>query len=220
MHSRHHDARPGATLIYLLLDASGEVLCVGLHGSLVERNRVPCTNLPACLCAERAEGKTARSATSDFTGAEYLRLACGCRIAESITELRLTPDAPAVEEGIGRSIVPRQRKSEDVLSLEKKRTPLGIERLECAEIENCRVSLDLTEIRIDRSGECEIGRESNACIGAAGHRGALTECEAGRARYGFRDNIGCEFHRMRRTTRINSLEITHLRYDAELRRAN
>ena len=75
MHSRHHYAHAGATLIYLLLHPSGEVLCAGLDRSFVERDRVPPTKLSACLGPKYAEGKSAGRATSDFTGAEYLRLA-------------------------------------------------------------------------------------------------------------------------------------------------
>src|SRR6185503_19939810 len=83
------------------------------------------------------------------------------RILNKSCELRC-PSNPARIEELHRIRI----ELEDSCTLEEKRTTLFEERFERSEIENCWISFDLAEVRIDRCIECQVRRQAVLEIGA------------------------------------------------------
>ncbi len=83
---------------------------------------------------------------------------------------RLEPDAPRVEELLGRAVL-RAHRLKEVEPLEEEGPLLGEERLGGGEVLNHRVGLHLAEVGVERAGERQLGGEAHLEVDAQVERG-------------------------------------------------
>jgi hypothetical protein len=177
-HERGEAANLRLSLVEVLAHAEDSVLRPRLHQEVVLDGTVELatTEFVAGDRSERAQRHPTRGPSGQLHGAENSRVRGNVGEVRPVGRgaLRLTADAPAVEQGVAPTGKPEVEESG---VLDEEGAPLGKECLERAEVDDGRIGLDLPEVGVDGGVQRESGAEPVAQIHAdpTAHRRTVEE---------------------------------------------
>ena len=177
---------------------------------------------------EHADVQAVMKPAGELRGAEDRGNVRRCLVAVVAVELRRAPDAPRIEQSLAAAV--HDAAVEPIVvepsPLDEEGPPLLEEGLECTEVDDRRIRLDLAKIGIHGCVEREVWRDPVFDVGSRGQLlraiPPVFECTLPtgcRNRRAFRDDVRHDLEPVERGDVANSFETPELRGDPALRLA-